>query len=66
MITIDSDGQKDARRAYIGTINRKAGDVAGKVARTLAAARREDGGFRRYRRGRQRPGTSRGLLRRSR
>jgi ribose transport system substrate-binding protein len=35
VIAIDSDGQKDARRAYIGTINRKAGEVAGKVARTL-------------------------------
>jgi ribose transport system substrate-binding protein len=35
VITIDSDGQKDARRAYIGTNNVKAGEVAGKVARTL-------------------------------
>ena len=35
VIAIDSDGQKDARRAYIGTINRKAGEVAGKVAKTL-------------------------------
>jgi ribose transport system substrate-binding protein len=35
VITIDSDGKQDARRAYIGTINRKAGEVAGKVARTL-------------------------------
>jgi ribose transport system substrate-binding protein len=35
VIAIDSDGQKDARRAYIGTINRKAGEVAGNVARTL-------------------------------
>jgi ribose transport system substrate-binding protein len=35
VIAIDSDGQKDARRAYIGTDNRKAGDVAGKVAKTL-------------------------------
>ena len=35
VITIDSDGQKDARRAYIGTINRKAGEVAGRAARTL-------------------------------
>jgi ribose transport system substrate-binding protein len=35
VITIDSDGQKGARRAYIGTDNRKAGDVAGKVAMTL-------------------------------
>jgi len=35
VITIDSDGQKDARRAYIGTNNRKAGEVAGRVARTL-------------------------------
>jgi ribose transport system substrate-binding protein len=35
VIAIDSDGQKDARRAYIGTNNRKAGEVAGQVARTL-------------------------------
>ena len=35
VIAIDSDGQKDARRAYIGTFNRKAGEVAGKVAKTL-------------------------------
>jgi len=35
VIAIDSDGQKDARRAYIGTNNRKAGEVAGKVAKTL-------------------------------
>ncbi len=35
VIAIDSDGQKDARRAYIGTINRKAGEVAGKVAKVL-------------------------------
>jgi ribose transport system substrate-binding protein len=35
VIAIDSDGQKDARRAYIGTDNRKAGDVAGKVAQAL-------------------------------
>ncbi len=35
VITIDSDGQKDARRAYIGTINRKAGERAGQVARAL-------------------------------
>lgn len=35
VIAIDSDGQKDARRAYIGTNNRTAGEVAGKVARTL-------------------------------
>lgn len=35
VIAIDSDGQKEARRAYIGTDNRKAGDVAGKVARAL-------------------------------
>jgi ribose transport system substrate-binding protein len=35
VIAIDSDGQKDARRAYIGTFNRKAGEVAGKVARLL-------------------------------
>ena len=35
VITVDSDGQKDARKAYIGTNNRKAGEVAGKVAKTL-------------------------------
>lgn len=35
VIAIDSDGQKDARRAYIGTINRKAGERAGEVARML-------------------------------
>lgn len=34
VIAIDSDG-KDVCRAYIGTINRKAGEVAGKVARAL-------------------------------
>jgi ribose transport system substrate-binding protein len=35
VITIDSDGKNDARKAYIGTINRKAGEVAGKVAKAL-------------------------------
>ena len=35
VIAIDSDGQSDARRAYIGTNNRKAGEVAGKAAATL-------------------------------
>jgi ribose transport system substrate-binding protein len=40
VIAIDSDGQSDARRAYIGTNNRKAGEVAGKAAATL----RPDGG----------------------
>ncbi len=35
VIAIDSDGQKDARKAYIGTNNQKAGEVAGKVAKTL-------------------------------
>jgi ribose transport system substrate-binding protein len=35
VITIDSDGQPDARRAYIGTNNRKAGEVAGNAAKTL-------------------------------
>jgi ribose transport system substrate-binding protein len=40
VIAIDSDGQSDARRAYIGTNNRKAGEVAGKAA----AALRPDGG----------------------
>jgi ribose transport system substrate-binding protein len=37
VIAIDSDGQRDARRAYIGTNNVKAGEVAGKVAKTLRA-----------------------------
>lgn len=35
VITIDSDGQPDTRRAYIGTNNRRAGEVAGKVAAQL-------------------------------
>jgi ribose transport system substrate-binding protein len=35
VIAIDSDGQKDTRRAYIGTNNRVAGQEAGKVAQTL-------------------------------
>jgi ribose transport system substrate-binding protein len=35
VIAIDSDGQPDARRAYIGTLNRKAGEVAGRVAKML-------------------------------
>jgi ribose transport system substrate-binding protein len=35
VIAIDSDGQKDARKAYIGTNNRRAGEVAGNVAKTL-------------------------------
>ncbi len=35
VIAIDSDGQPDARRAYIGTNNRKAGEVAGKAAAQL-------------------------------
>lgn len=35
VIAIDSDGQKDARRAYIGTNNRVAGEAAGKAARML-------------------------------
>jgi ribose transport system substrate-binding protein len=40
VIAIDSDGQSDARRAYIGTNNRKAGVAAGQAA----AALRPDGG----------------------
>jgi ribose transport system substrate-binding protein len=32
VIAIDSDGKPDARLAYIGTNNKKAGEVAGKVA----------------------------------
>jgi ribose transport system substrate-binding protein len=35
VITIDSDGKPDTRRAYIGTLNRKAGEVAGRVAKML-------------------------------
>ena len=35
VITVNSDGPPDTRRAYIGTINRKAGEVAGHVARML-------------------------------
>ena len=35
VITIDSDGPQDTRRAYIGTLNRKAGEVAGHAAKTL-------------------------------
>jgi ribose transport system substrate-binding protein len=35
VIAIDSDGQSDTRRAYIGTNNRLAGEVAGKAAATL-------------------------------
>ena len=35
VIAIDSDGQKDARKAYIGTVNTKAGEVAGKAAKML-------------------------------
>jgi ribose transport system substrate-binding protein len=35
VIAIDSDGPSDARRAYIGTNNRKAGEVAGRVAKAL-------------------------------
>ncbi len=35
VIAIDSDGQPETRRAYIGTLNLKAGEVAGRVAKTL-------------------------------
>ena len=35
VITVNSDRWPDTRRAYIGTINRKAGEVAGHVARML-------------------------------
>jgi ribose transport system substrate-binding protein len=35
VITIDSDGQPDTRRAYVGTDNRSAGIIAGKAAATL-------------------------------
>src|SRR5262249_23101982 len=35
VIAIDSDGQPETRRAYVGTLNRKAGEVAGRVAKML-------------------------------
>ncbi len=35
VIAVDSDGQKDARSAYVGTLNRDAGALAGRVARSL-------------------------------
>jgi ribose transport system substrate-binding protein len=35
VIAIDSDGQSDARRAYIGTNNRVAGEAAGRAAAAL-------------------------------
>ena len=35
VIAIDSDGPPETRRAYIGTLNLKAGEVAGRVAKTL-------------------------------
>jgi ribose transport system substrate-binding protein len=35
VIAIDSDGQPETRRAYIGTLNRKAGEVTGRVAKML-------------------------------
>ncbi len=35
VIAVDSDGEPDSRRAYIGTVNRKAGEVAGQVAKML-------------------------------
>jgi ribose transport system substrate-binding protein len=35
VLAIDSDGMSDARRAYIGTNNRKAGEAAGKAAAAL-------------------------------
>ena len=66
VITIDSDGQSDARRAYIGTNNHKAGEVAGKAAATLRPAGRQDGRLRRHRRRRQRQRAPRGVLRRGR
>ncbi|MHB1558648.1 MAG: substrate-binding domain-containing protein [Isosphaeraceae bacterium] len=40
VIAVDSDGQPDTRRAYIGTVNREAGEVAGRAAKQL----RPDGG----------------------
>lgn len=38
VLAIDSDGQIDTRRAYLGTNNRKAGETAGKVAAALRPA----------------------------
>jgi ribose transport system substrate-binding protein len=38
VIAIDSDGQTDARAAYIGTNNRKAGEAAGLAAKQLRPA----------------------------
>ena len=35
VITIDSDGLPDTRSAYIGTVNRKAGEAAGRAAKAL-------------------------------
>jgi ribose transport system substrate-binding protein len=35
VIAIDSDGQPETRRAYIGSLNRNAGEVAGRVAKML-------------------------------
>jgi len=35
VIAVDSDGATDARRAYIGTNNKRAGEAAGKAAATL-------------------------------
>ncbi len=35
VIAIDSDGQPDTRRAYVGTINREAGEFAGRAAKQL-------------------------------
>ena len=65
VIAIDSDGQKDARRAYIGTNNRKAGEVAGKVAKTLRPQGGKTAVFVGHGRCRQCQGTPRGVLRRS-
>ena len=65
VIAIDSDsGQADARRAYIGTNNRKAGEAAGKAAASPPAAGGRDGRLRRQGRRRQRHRAPRGLLRR--
>ena len=46
VIAIDSDGQKDARRAYIGTINREGRRGGGESRQGVAAAGRKDGGIR--------------------
>ena len=53
VIAIDSDGQPDARRAYIGTNNLKAGEAAGQAA-ARSGRRGARWRLRRHRLGRQR------------